>query len=114
MIRPTFEVADIVLAQGNRFVDRHRKWLSYQQLNVLRAIARCRTSALGGHLDACSRCGHQAISYNSSSLTTTHGQSASALVSHLSAGNPGSSRNGSAGLITEFTPAFAPRLTGRA
>jgi hypothetical protein len=65
MSRPTFEVADIVQAQGNRFVDCHRKWLSYQQLNVLRAIARCRTSALGGHLDVCSRCGQQAISYNS-------------------------------------------------
>jgi hypothetical protein len=32
---------------------------------VLRAIERCRTAALGGHLDQCSRCGHQAISYNS-------------------------------------------------
>jgi hypothetical protein len=29
------------------------------------AIVRCRTSALGGHVDACSRCGHRAISYNS-------------------------------------------------
>src|SRR6185312_12484184 len=29
------------------------------------AIERCRTAALGGHLDQCSRCGHQAISYNS-------------------------------------------------
>ena len=65
MSRPTFEVADIVQQQGERFVDRHRKWLSYQQLNVLRAIGRCRTSALGGHLDACPRCGHQAISFNS-------------------------------------------------
>src|SRR6059058_2574397 len=65
MSRPTFEVADIVQAQGNCFVDYHRRWLSYQQLNVLRAVARCRTSALGGHLDACSRCRHQAISYNS-------------------------------------------------
>jgi hypothetical protein len=32
---------------------------------VLRAIARCRTAALGGHLDRCDACGHQAISYNS-------------------------------------------------
>jgi hypothetical protein len=32
---------------------------------VLRAIARCRTAALGGHLDQCTRCGHRAISYNS-------------------------------------------------
>ena len=32
---------------------------------MLRAIARCRTAALGGHRDQCVRCGHQAISYNS-------------------------------------------------
>jgi Putative transposase/Transposase zinc-binding domain len=33
---------------------------------VLLAIARCRTAALGGHLDQCTRCGHRAaISYNS-------------------------------------------------
>jgi hypothetical protein len=65
MSRPTFEVADIIQAQGNRFVDCHRQQLSYQQLKVLRAIARCRTAALGGHVDDCPRCGHKAISYNS-------------------------------------------------
>jgi len=32
---------------------------------VLRAIAQCRTAALGGHIDDCPRCSHQAISYNS-------------------------------------------------
>jgi hypothetical protein len=32
---------------------------------VLRAIERCRTAALGGHRDQCESCGHQAISYNS-------------------------------------------------
>jgi predicted RNA-binding Zn-ribbon protein involved in translation (DUF1610 family) len=33
---------------------------------VLLAIARCRTAALGGHVDQCTRCGHRAtISYNS-------------------------------------------------
>jgi Putative transposase/Transposase zinc-binding domain len=65
MSQPTLEVADIIQAQGNRFVDCHRRQLSYQQLKVLRAIARCRTAALGGHVDACPRCGHKAISYNS-------------------------------------------------
>jgi len=65
MSRPTFEVADIVQAQGNRFVDSHRQQLSYQQLKALRAIAQCRTAVLGGHVDDCPRCGHQAISYNS-------------------------------------------------
>lgn len=64
MSRPTVEVADIMRAQGDRFIDQS-VWLSYQQLSVLRAITRCRTAALGGHIDQCSACGHQAISYNS-------------------------------------------------
>src|SRR5919106_4703881 len=65
MSRPTFEVADIIRAQGNRFLEQNRAWLSFQQIRVLTAIARCRTAALGGHIDTCSSCGHQAISYNS-------------------------------------------------
>ena len=65
MSRPTFEVADLIHVQGARFVDQHRQHLSYQQLKVLRAIAQCRTAALGGHIDNCPRCRHQAISYNS-------------------------------------------------
>jgi Putative transposase/Transposase zinc-binding domain len=65
MSRPTLEVADLIQARGARFVDQHRQYLSYQQLKVLRAIAQCRTAALGGHVDDCPRCGHQAISYNS-------------------------------------------------
>ena len=59
------EVADILRAQGNRFLDRYKKSFSFQQLKAFRAIQNCRTAALGGHLDACLRCGHQAISYNS-------------------------------------------------
>jgi Transposase zinc-binding domain/Putative transposase len=65
MNRPTLEVADILRAQGARFVDRNRAWLSYQQTRVLRAVQRCRTAALGGHLDTCSQCGYSAISFNS-------------------------------------------------
>jgi hypothetical protein len=64
MSRPAVEVADVLREQGDRFIDRS-PGLSYQQLSVLRAIRRCRTSALGGHIDRCSKCGHQAISYNS-------------------------------------------------
>ena len=64
MSRPPGEVADVLCAQGDRFIDQSG-WLSYPQLSVLRAITRCRTAALGGHIDQCSRCGHQAISYNS-------------------------------------------------
>lgn len=66
MSRPTVEVADILRAQGNRFLDRYEKSFDFQQLKAFRAIQRCRTAALGGHLDACPRCGYQAaISYNS-------------------------------------------------
>ena len=64
MTRPAVEVADILHAQGDTFIEQH-PWLSVQQRTVLRAIARCRTAALGGHLDRCNACGHQAISYNS-------------------------------------------------
>jgi hypothetical protein len=65
MTRPTLEVADILRAQGDRFLDRYRSCFDFQQLKAFRAIQRCRTAALGGHRDACLRCGHQAISYNS-------------------------------------------------
>jgi hypothetical protein len=64
MSRPAVEVADILHAQGGRFIEQH-PWLSVQQRSVLRAITRCRTAALGGHVDHCGACGHRAISYNS-------------------------------------------------
>src|SRR5947209_5116382 len=65
MNQPHFEVADIVRAVGKDFIEKNRPRLTWRHLRVLRAIERCRTAALGGHLDQCSRCGHQAISYNS-------------------------------------------------
>ena len=65
MTRPTLEVADILRAQGDRFLDRYRSSFGFQQLKAFRAILRCRTAALGGHRDACPSCGYQAISYNS-------------------------------------------------
>jgi hypothetical protein len=65
MTRPVVEVADIVRSQGDYFQEQNQSWLGYQQLSVLRAVTACRTAALGGHLDNCSRCDHQAISYNS-------------------------------------------------
>ncbi len=65
MSRPPLEVADLVRAAGDAFIDRSRKWITWKHVKVLLAIARCRTAALGGHLDECTRCGHRAISYNS-------------------------------------------------
>ncbi len=64
MSRPAVEVADVLRAQGDHFVEQH-PWLSIQQRSVLRAIARCRTAGLGGHVDRCDACGHRAVSYNS-------------------------------------------------
>ena len=65
MNRPPLEVADLIRAAGDAFVERNGHWLGWQHLKVLAAIRRCRTAALGGHLDQCTRCGHRAISYNS-------------------------------------------------
>jgi len=60
------EVADVIRSAGSAFIERNRPWLRWQHVKVLRAIRRCRTAALGGHLDECTRCGHRAtISYNS-------------------------------------------------
>ena len=66
MARPPLEVADLIRAAGDVFLERNRHWLRWKHIKVLRAIRRCRTAALGGHLDECTRCGHRApISYNS-------------------------------------------------
>jgi hypothetical protein len=65
MDRPPLEVADLVRAAGGAFIERSRKWITWKHVKVLLAIRRCRTAALGGHLDECTRCGHRAISYNS-------------------------------------------------
>ncbi len=65
MSRPPLEVADLIRSAGTAFVERNRQWLRWRHVKVLLAIARCRTAALGGHLDQCTRCGHRAISYNS-------------------------------------------------
>jgi len=58
-------MADIVRAAGQRFIERSRRWITWQHQKILLAITRCRTAALGVHRDRCSACGHTAISYNS-------------------------------------------------
>jgi hypothetical protein len=66
MRRPLFEVADVVRSAGTSFIERNRRWIRWTHIKVLLAIARCRTAALGGHIDQCTCCGHRApISYNS-------------------------------------------------
>ena len=59
------EMADVIRTAGPSFFDRSHRWITWRHLKVLEAIERCRTAALGGHRDQCSRCGYSAISYNS-------------------------------------------------
>jgi hypothetical protein len=59
------EVADIIRSAGDSFLDRSRRWITWQHRKVLLAILRCRTAVLGGHRDRCVDCDHVAISYNS-------------------------------------------------
>jgi hypothetical protein len=61
--RPSLEVADIFRQYAEPYLTRHGA--SAQQRRVMRDIQACRTPVLGGHVEQCDRCGHQAISYNS-------------------------------------------------
>ena len=63
MGRATIEVADIFRRHGPPYRE-HRRLLPHQH-RLMRAIERCRTAALGGHVERCGRCSHQRISYNS-------------------------------------------------
>ena len=58
-----FEVADVFREYGADYRANHS--LSGPQLSAMEAIEKCRTTALGGHVDQCDHCGHIEISYNS-------------------------------------------------
>jgi Transposase zinc-binding domain len=53
-------VADVFRRYGDTYRQRHD--LPRVQRRVMTAIERCRTAALGGHVDQCDQCGHQRIS----------------------------------------------------
>ena len=57
------ELADIVRAHGPTYRATHR--LARVQAAAFRAIETCRTAVLGGHREACARCGATRIRYNS-------------------------------------------------
>ena len=61
--RPRFDIADIVRAHRPGL--EARQFLSRSQKRVLTAISRCRTAALGGHLEVCTGCGREHPVYNS-------------------------------------------------
>ncbi len=62
---PRLEVAEVVRQHGDAFLARYGSTLSGEQQRALRAIAVCRTAALGGHITQCDHCGHEAQAYNS-------------------------------------------------
>jgi predicted RNA-binding Zn-ribbon protein involved in translation (DUF1610 family) len=61
--RPAYELADIIRQYGAVYQQQHPLPLAQQR--VLAAIERCRTAALGGHLEQCDQCGYQRPVYNS-------------------------------------------------
>ena len=62
---PQLEVADIFRMHGAAYLAQHGNRVPMSHRRAMRAIQTCRTSALGGHVDRCERCGAHRISYNS-------------------------------------------------
>jgi hypothetical protein len=63
--RPKLEVADIFRDHGAAWRSANAGHVSLAQLKVMSAIERCRTAALGGHVERCEKCSHTIIAYNS-------------------------------------------------
>jgi len=62
-MQPQFEVAEIIRRNDSGFYDQYPV-LEYHK-RVLNALSNCRTSSLGGHVEACDTCGGIHVSYNS-------------------------------------------------
>ena len=65
MSRPALEVADLFRDHGAAWRSANAGHVSLDQLKVMSAIERCRTAALGGHVERCEKCSHTIIAYNS-------------------------------------------------
>jgi len=65
LARPKWEVADVIREYGEAFLNKHGGHLTHTQKQALRDLGRCRTAALGGHVEECLDCGHQRMAYNS-------------------------------------------------
>jgi Putative transposase/Transposase zinc-binding domain len=65
MLRPRWEVAEVFRRYGPDYRRRHADSLSRGQRRAMSAIERCRSAALGGHLERCDACGHERVAYNS-------------------------------------------------
>src|SRR5215472_279033 len=65
MTAPALELGDIFRLHGPAYLTTFGDSLSHEQKQALRAIAVCRTAALGGHVEECDRCGYRKIAYYS-------------------------------------------------
>jgi hypothetical protein len=65
MARPPFEVADVLRSYGEAYRQSRGESIPESHLRVVHDIKACRTAELGGHVDTCTNCGAQEISYNS-------------------------------------------------
>ena len=65
MDRAAPTVAEVFRRYGEAYRADTGAALSTAQRRVMTAIARCRTAALGGHVERCDRCGHTRVWYNS-------------------------------------------------
>lgn len=61
--RPRFDLADVLRQHGDVYLQTHPAVA--EQRRVVHALTRCRTAALGGHLERCDACGHERPAYNS-------------------------------------------------
>src|SRR6516165_2759171 len=64
-MRPAVEVAEVMRQYGEALLAQCGNTLTTEQRRALRALAACRTAALGGHVERCADCGHERIAYNS-------------------------------------------------
>jgi hypothetical protein len=64
-VRAPLEVADIFRTAGPAYRKAHAGHLSLHQFKVMSAIEHCRTAVMGGHVEACTDCGHWRVAYNS-------------------------------------------------
>ncbi len=61
---PSPELADVIRRHAHR-LDQPDASIRSEHRKVLTALTRCRTAALGGHVETCDGCGHRLIAYNS-------------------------------------------------
>ena len=85
MSRPALEIADIFRDHGPAWRKANAGHVSLAQMKVMSAIERCRTAALGGHVERCQNpaCGHTVIAYNSCLMGRSgNGELAAGMAAH--------------------------------